>query len=144
MKRAVGLADLVDGDDVRMVERGGGARLLLEAAHASRLLGELRRQHFERHLAAELGVLRQVDFAHPALPDQRKHVIMADLSAGDRLPPFSYPCAATSRAGALEEIAARLRAQPAAIPLRAAVPRRRRRLRPRKPSAFSRGSSSAA
>src|SRR5262249_8882683 len=62
------LADLPNPEnreDVRMVERGGGARLLLEAAHASGVPGELGGQQLERDLAAELRIFSQVNFAHP-------------------------------------------------------------------------------
>src|SRR5262245_61766871 len=47
------LPDLEDGDDVRMVETGRGARLALETTRAVRVLRELRRQQFERDLTPE-------------------------------------------------------------------------------------------
>ena len=40
VRRAVLLADVVDGEDVRMIERGGRLRLLLEAAEAIGVRGE--------------------------------------------------------------------------------------------------------
>jgi len=49
-------ADLENREDVRMIERGGCARLLLEAAHASGVAGELFGQQLERDLAAQLRV----------------------------------------------------------------------------------------
>ena len=49
-----------------MVEGGGGARLLLEAADAPGVLCELGREELQRDPAAELGVEREVDLAHAA------------------------------------------------------------------------------
>src|SRR5262245_19962195 len=64
--RSIRLADLENREDVRMVERGGGASLLLEAAHASGVPAELGGEQLERDLATELRIFSQVDFAHPA------------------------------------------------------------------------------
>ena len=52
-RRAVVLVDLVDGDDVRVVERRGGARFLDEAARPSGSAGRLGRQDLDRDRAAE-------------------------------------------------------------------------------------------
>ena len=71
----VDLADLVDGDDVRVVERGGGARFLREAAHPAFVPGEFVRQQLERDPAPEPRVAGQVDFAHPAPGQQRDHLV---------------------------------------------------------------------
>ena len=49
---AVRRLDLVDGDDVRMVEGGGGARLLHEAPAAGLVGHPLRGQDLDRDLAA--------------------------------------------------------------------------------------------
>src|SRR5206468_10275283 len=58
------LPDLMNGDDVRMIERRGGARLLLKTDHTICVPGEIGRQQFERHLATERHVLCQVNLAH--------------------------------------------------------------------------------
>ena len=42
--RAMRFADLVDGDDVRVIQRGGGTRFLFEAPEAIAILGEPRGQ----------------------------------------------------------------------------------------------------
>ena len=59
-------ADFVNGDDVGMIERGGGARFLLEAPHAISIGSELFGQQLERDLATEPRVFGQIDLAHPA------------------------------------------------------------------------------
>ena len=53
--RAVVIADFVNGQDVGMIERGSGASLVQEAAHALRIAGELRPQHFERDRPPSVG-----------------------------------------------------------------------------------------
>src|SRR5712691_5444416 len=60
------LADFVNGADMRMIERGGGARLLLEALENALVLGSLVGKKFQRHRAAESGVLGAVYHAHAA------------------------------------------------------------------------------
>ena len=56
--------DVVDRDDVRMVERRGRARLLLEALLAVRVGRELRRQHLDGDLAPQTRVARPVHLSH--------------------------------------------------------------------------------
>ena len=80
------LPDLVDRDDVRMVERRGGARFLLEAAAEIGVVVQRRRQHFQRDVATEHGVGRAVDIAHPARPEVRDDLIAIDLPADERRP----------------------------------------------------------
>ena len=59
-------ADLVNRNDVRMIERGRGARLLLKAAHAVGLLGKLFEQDFDSEFAAQPFVFGQINLAHSA------------------------------------------------------------------------------
>jgi hypothetical protein len=58
--------DVVNGDDVGMVERGRGLRLLHEAALAFRIRDALRRQNFDGDVAVQVGVEGLVDHAHPS------------------------------------------------------------------------------
>src|SRR2546422_6148810 len=58
------LADLVNGQDVGMVQRGSGASFLLETAHALSIASEECRQHFQRHFTEQMLVLGQIDLAH--------------------------------------------------------------------------------
>ena len=66
---AVVLAHVVDVDDVRVRERGGGARLAFEAGAEAGVGGELRSWRFDRHVAAEEEIVTEVDDRHPALAE---------------------------------------------------------------------------
>jgi hypothetical protein len=83
--RPAHLLDVVDGDDVRVVEREDGLRLLLEATRALLVSGEVRGQKFQRHLAVRLRVERQVDLAHPARADLLQNTVRAEGLPGERL-----------------------------------------------------------
>ncbi len=63
---ALGRADVVDGGDVRMVQRRGRAGFLLEARQPLGIRRELLRQDLDRDLAAEPRVAGQPDLAHAA------------------------------------------------------------------------------
>src|ERR1041385_8903242 len=85
--RRARLPDLVDGDDVRMVERGRGLRFLREAVDALAVVGDDGWQDFERDVAAEALVAGAVDVAHPAGGDESQDAIRADAGAArQRLP----------------------------------------------------------
>src|SRR5262245_18950283 len=75
----VDLIYLENGDDVRMVERRGRARFLLEALHPLLISSELLRQEFERQLTSEPGILREINFSHSARPQKRKNLVSANL-----------------------------------------------------------------
>src|SRR5262245_23086406 len=78
-------ADLVNGDDVRVVEGGGGFGLLNKASQAVGVLCEFRGQQLERDPAFEARVEREVNFAHPAFPQQGENPVMADHPSDERL-----------------------------------------------------------
>ena len=63
-----GLANLVDGDHVRMVQRRRRPRLLNETHQPARVAHDFRRQDFQRDWPAQDGVARAIDVAHPAWP----------------------------------------------------------------------------
>ena len=63
---AVLLADVMNGADVGMIQRGGGASLALEPAQRLPVASQIVRQELERDEATEPGVLRFVDHAHAA------------------------------------------------------------------------------
>ena len=73
------LANVVDLHDVRVAQRGGRARLAIEAAQQPGI--RIRAQHLERHRAAETGVARAVDHAHPARPQAVDHLVGANARA---------------------------------------------------------------
>src|SRR5215510_10147582 len=72
-------ADFIDSDDVRMVERRGRARFLLEAPHTFGVARELGGQQLDRNLAAQSSIVREPDFAHPAATQWRQDSISAYL-----------------------------------------------------------------
>ncbi len=78
-RAVVGLADLVEGADRRVVQRRGGPRFVQEAA-AHRLVGELGGQELQRHQAAELAVARLVDDAHASGTEAGEDLVASDLT----------------------------------------------------------------
>ena len=66
--RAVGRtgADVVDDQDVRMVERGGGACLLLEPLQSPGVAGQGTGQDLDGDVAVQARVPRPIHFAHAA------------------------------------------------------------------------------
>ena len=130
------IADGVDRDDVGVIERRRGPRLVLEAPHRVGVAGERGPEQLDRDLAAKLGIVGQVDLTHAAAADERHHVVGADASAQrrgvllsrqPRRRPRAWP--AWRRSHPLS------RARRAAIRLPTAGPRRRRRPRSETPGA---------
>ena len=72
---------VVDRD---MIQRGGGAGLLLEAAEAIGVGAELARQDLDGYIPAQPRVARTVDFAHPAGPERVHDRIPPEPSAGQQ------------------------------------------------------------
>ena len=65
-----GLAGLVDGDHVRVVDRGGEARLAQEPLPEGVIGRQFGSEQLERHLALERSVVCQVHDPHPAAAQQ--------------------------------------------------------------------------
>ena len=63
------LFDVVDRADVRMVQRGGRARLAAEPVERLGVAGDVLRQKLERDGPAEPGVFGLVDDTHPAVAE---------------------------------------------------------------------------
>ena len=80
VRRAVVLEVVVHGDDVRMAQRAGDARLAQEALRERGVRRVERRQLLERDEAVEVGLAREVDHRHAAAAD-----LAEDLVAADRL-----------------------------------------------------------
>ena len=64
-------AEVEDGEDVRVREGRDGLGFTLEARQGGRIVGEMRRQHLDRHVAIELRIARAIDLAHPAAAERR-------------------------------------------------------------------------
>ena len=58
------LADVVNGDDVGMIKRGGGAGFEFEAAEVIGILAGSRADELESYIASEPFVAGAKDFAH--------------------------------------------------------------------------------
>jgi hypothetical protein len=63
------LADIVDGADVGMIQRGRGLRLAFEALAGGRVVEVGLREELQSHVAVKTGVLGFVDDAHAAAPE---------------------------------------------------------------------------
>ena len=77
--------DLVDGEDVRVVQRRGGVRFLLEPVEPLRVRRVLRRQQLERDAAAQPRIVRQVHLAHPTNSESLLDAVMAERAVGREL-----------------------------------------------------------
>ena len=76
-------ADVVDGEDVRMIERRGRARLLLEPlAQLVVLAASTRAENLQRDRTLQLLVVREVDLAHPARAEERADLVTAESGTG--------------------------------------------------------------
>ena len=81
---ALMLFDRVNRADVRMVQRGSGARLPLKALKQLRVLFHFGREEFQRHAASELRILRLIHHAHPAGAQLFDDVVMRKRLADQR------------------------------------------------------------
>ena len=79
------LAGPVDGDDVGVVDRGGDARLALEALAEAGVAGPLRRDQLDRDGAAERELRRAVDDAHATATGDRLDAATGDLGAWEEI-----------------------------------------------------------
>ena len=78
---AVVRADIVDGEDVRVVQGAGGAGLLLEAAELLGI-GDLLGENLDRDLALQAGVTGAVDLTHRPRGEQPHDLVRAESRAG--------------------------------------------------------------
>ena len=74
------LAEVVDGDDVRVVQLGRGLGLALEADARALVGAELAGDDLDRHLAAEHGVEGPEHLSHGALAELADDLELADLA----------------------------------------------------------------
>src|SRR5579862_4239136 len=72
------LADVVNGADVGMVQRGCGSSFTLEAFAGLGILRQIFRKELQRHAAAEALILSFVDHAHSAAAELRHDAVMGD------------------------------------------------------------------
>ena len=110
------LAQIVDREHVRMLERAGGAGLLFEARYPRRVVRT--RDHFHRHSAADALVDRAQHTAHPALPQLAFDAIAASQERAGR----DVLGGARGRRGPRRHRARRLRRDPGRLRADQAVP----------------------
>jgi hypothetical protein len=67
--------DIVDGADVRIVERRNRARFVFEALSRLGIVGQRPNQHFDRDRPVEPRVARAVDLPHPARAKRRQNLV---------------------------------------------------------------------
>src|SRR5262249_44378457 len=75
---AIVLADVVDGADVRMIQRRGNPRFTVEPVERLRVRGELGRQKLDRDLPAEPHVFRAINDAHSAAAEALENAVVSD------------------------------------------------------------------
>ena len=80
--RAVGVADVVDAADVRMVQRGDGPRLALEARARIGIAGDVTRQDLDRDRAIEPRIAGFVDLTHAAGAERADDFIRTEPDSG--------------------------------------------------------------
>ena len=79
----IGLINLVDRADVRVVQRGSSLGFPLETAKSLCVVGELVGKEFQGDVATELEVFGLVDHAHAPAPDLAEYAVMGNrLSHG--------------------------------------------------------------
>ena len=77
--------DIVDGQDVRVIERASRTRFLLESQLTRPVAAERMRQHFDRDLPAQTGIERAIHLTHAALSNQLTDFIRSEtLTCGQR------------------------------------------------------------
>ena len=95
---AIGLAHFEHGADVRMVQGGGGTRLVQQAGARDGVLHAMRRQHLERDFPLELLVASTVDDAHAPGADRVEHRVVGE-SPADHGPEGTSVAGAEAEAG---------------------------------------------
>src|SRR5581483_10150614 len=70
VERIAGRAEVVHGDEVRMIEEAEGARLLLESRDDLRVAGGCGGQELDGDFARELRIARAIDLTHAARADE--------------------------------------------------------------------------
>jgi hypothetical protein len=76
--RALLLAGVEDGHQVRMAEGAGGPRLQLEAAQALGVRAEAIEQDLDRDLTAEAGIAGAVDLAHASRAEGTENLVRSE------------------------------------------------------------------
>src|ERR1700722_4421413 len=76
---------LVDGADVRMIQRGGCAGFPAEALQGLGILGQIFGKKFKRDIPAEIYVFRFIDHTHTTASKLRNDAVVRDGLPNERL-----------------------------------------------------------
>ncbi len=82
---AVDRLEAIDRGNLRMIQRRQQPRLAIEAGAPLGIGREQRRQHLDRHIAAEGRIVRAIHLAHAAGAEQPDDAIRTELPADQRL-----------------------------------------------------------
>jgi hypothetical protein len=80
--RVVLAPHVIDGEDVGVIQRGRGARLGLEPAQPLRIVGDVRRQDLDGHVAPEPAVVRAIDLPHATRAEGGTEHVRPEAGAG--------------------------------------------------------------
>ena len=67
---------------VRVAQRRGRARFLLEPLHSAKVIREVFSQQLDRHRATEPRLASEIHFAHRSPPQLAENLVPAELNAG--------------------------------------------------------------
>ena len=93
----LGLADLMDGTDVRLVQRGSRSRFLQEPALVEGIATDLGGDELECDGAVEPDVPGPIDHSHAAAADPLEDLVVRDASADPRIGPICGRCIMQNR-----------------------------------------------
>jgi hypothetical protein len=82
VRRAVSVADVVEGADVRVVQRGDALRLAIEPRLELGIVGQPSRQDLDGDGALEPRVAGLVDLAHAACPERADDLVRTESGPG--------------------------------------------------------------
>ncbi len=82
---AVLLADVVNGADVRVIQRRSGLRFAAETLQSTGIVEHFGRQEFQTHRTMEPRVLSFIDNTHPSTPELFEDAIVRDGLADERV-----------------------------------------------------------
>ena len=80
----LGAAEVVDGQDVGVRQRGHGLRLALEACEGRGIVGHLRRQDLQSDVPVEARIAGPVDLAHAARAHERHDLVAVEAFTGGK------------------------------------------------------------
>jgi hypothetical protein len=76
------LANIEDGENIRVIQRSRGAGFLLEATQTIGVGGKTDGQNLDGDVASEPRIARAIDFAHAARSDGGKDLVRSEAGAG--------------------------------------------------------------